>query len=338
MEVESDKILEHGIENWQELMDKIKGVETIQVVTPEIGFSALASTGDRSNGIFISSIVPNDKITMGMDFIESEPYQKLVSQEDGIILGKGLAQYLNANAGDGITLMTTTVDGALNATDFVVVDTISTFSSEMDKRYAIIHLASAQDLLATNKVEKLVIGLYETSDLFKTNEKLSKLIGPDFVIRNWEDLSPYYHQVMVFFNQLIAFLAPILMIIVWFSTMNTILMSVMERSSELATLRAVGTSKPKLLHMLMMEGIWIGIIGVILGFVIEVVLSGLINHSHIMLPPPPGQTSGYPLLVRNASGDFLFVGLLTIVVVSLSTILPALRIFKLNIVDALRKQ
>jgi ABC-type lipoprotein release transport system permease subunit len=55
-----------------------------------------------------------------------------------------------------------------------------------------------------------------------------------------------------------------------------------------------------------------------------------------MMPPPPGYSQGYPIMVRNVLGSHVFVSLLTLFIVSLSTLIPARRIFKMNIVKALR--
>jgi len=70
--------------------------------------------------------------------------------------------------------------------------------------------------------------------------------------------------------------------------------------------------------------------------VIEIGLAFLINNANLMMPPPPGATEGYRLGLLNVPGIFTFVGPVTLCVVILSTLIPARRIFRLNIVRALR--
>lgn len=335
---EEGEILEFGIDKSNDLYNKIEEIDEVELATPRINFSGLASTGEKSNGILVSALIPEKEITLGSVFIDPEPLKKLKTDDQGVIIGKGLAKLLKAKTNDYITIMTTTSDGALNAMDFKIVGTINTLSSEMDKRYAVINIKAAQELLATKKVERILVGLYKTEDLPIAIQKTSRYISSDLQIKKWKEVAPYYNKVLRFFYQIIIFLAPVLMIIVWFSTMNTIMMSILERSSELASLRAMGTSKITLFKMLFTEGIWLGIIGVSIGIALELALSYIINNAGITVPPPPGQTSGYPLMVRNVLANFLNVGFLTILVVSLSTIFPAERIFKINIVKALRGQ
>lgn len=334
---EEERILQSGINNWKDIIGKLENLEMVKVATPRISFSGLASTGEKSNGIIISAVVPGKEIVMGDEFIDPQPLKLLSGHENGILLAQGLANLLNAKAGDDVTIMTTTADGALNAIDYQVKGTLQTFSAEMNQRFAMMTLTGAQNLLNSRKVEKILVGLHQTKDLAQAIRAAETIAKPGLTIKPWHEISPYYKKVLQFFNQFLGFLTPVLMIIVGFSTMNTILMSILERSSELAALRAMGTSTGKLIRMLMSEGTWLGILGICLGVGLELILSHFINHAEIILPPPPGQTSGYPLRVNNIFTNFKLVGVLTMAIVGLSTLFPALRIGKTNIVKALRR-
>lgn len=335
---EEEKILQYGVENWQSLEKELKKIPLVKIVTPRIGFSGLASTGEKSTGIMVSAIIPQNEIILGQEFVPQDSYKKLRDNPEGILMGPALAKSLNVKAGDMVTIMTTTSDGAMNAGDYTMVGTFSTGVEEMDKRFALLTLDSAKALLVSDKVERVAVGLHSTDDIPAAVEKVKPLLPKTMVLKLWNEVNADYEKILNFFYQMIFFMLPVLMIIVWFSTMNTVLMSVMERSAELATFRAMGTSRFTMFRMLFAEGVWIGIIGVVIGFIMEIIFASVINHANIMLPPPPGNTVGYQLLVRNTPGIFVFVGLLTIIVVSLSTILPARRIFKLSIVKAIRGQ
>lgn len=337
LEKEEEKILQWGILDWEEIMRNLENLATVKAAAPRISFSGLASTGDKSNGIIISAVVPGKEILIGGEFIDPEPLRLLTGQNDGILLAEGLAKLLNTKTGEYVTIMTTTADGALNAMDYRVMGTVQVFSSEMDKRFAILTLSGAQDLLNSSKVAKILVGLHQTKDLPQAVQAAETMINPGLTIKLWHEISPYYKKVQQFFRQLIGFLTPVLLIIVGFSSMNTILMSIMERSAELAALRAMGTSKGKLVQMLISEGFWLAVLGIGLGIGLELLLSYFINHAEIMLPPPPGQTSGYNLQVNNIFENFKLVGLLIMGIVCFSSLLPALRISKINIANALRR-
>jgi putative ABC transport system permease protein len=333
---EEDKILSYGISDWNELAAQIKKDPRVSVVTPRINFFGLCSTGEKSTAVMAQAVLPAGEIEMGGDYINAEPLQKLLNEPEGILLGRLLAKSLQVKEGGEVTVLTTTSTGAMNGYDFKVISTISTGFEEMDKRFAMVSLPTAQALLASQKVERLTVTLRDTNDLNNALADWQKRLPKGITAQNWKEVFPDYTKSINFFNGMIGFVLPVLMLIVWFSTMNTILMSLMERSAEFATLRAMGTSKWRMFRMLVTEGAWIGLLGVILGIVIEIGMAFLINHANIMMPPPPGATAGYRLNVRNVMGIFTFVGPVTLIVVILSTIIPARRIFKLNIVRALR--
>ncbi|MCX6558670.1 MAG: ABC transporter permease [Candidatus Aminicenantes bacterium] len=333
---EEDKILSYGIADWSKLAAQIKEDPRVSVVTPRINFFGLCSTGEKSNAVMVRAVLPAGEIEMGGDYINAGPLKKLLNEPEGILLGKLLAKSLQVKEGGEVTILTTAATGAMNGYDFKVIGTINTGFEEMDKRFAMVSLPTAQGLLASAKVERLAVTLRDSNDLNAALADWQKRLPTGITAQNWKQVFPDYVKALNFFNAMIGFVLPVLMLIVWFSTMNTILMSLMERSAEFATLRAMGTSKWRMFRMLVTEGAWIGLLGVILGILIEIGMAFLINRAGIMMPAPPGATAGYLLNVRNVTGIFTFVGPVTLLVVILSTIIPARRIFKLNIVRALR--
>jgi putative ABC transport system permease protein len=336
LENKEKRILEYGIDDWQKIAKVLSNISYVNVVTPRITFSGLVSTGDISIGIMVSAVLPLNEIKMGGQMVEHKAYHLFLREPYGILIGPGLAQLLSVNIGDNLTLMTTTAHGSLNAMDFKVIGTVSSGFEEMDNRFAVLSLDSAQRLLASQRVERLLVGLKRTEELPLAVNATQKIIPAGIKLRLWHEVDKYFWQVSAFFNQFIGFFLPVLMLIVWFSTMNTVLTSILERSPELATLRAIGTSNWRLLRLLFSEGMLIGITSVVLGILLELGFSVLCNRFHITLPTPPGYTESYHFIIRNIWKNYVFVSLLTLAIVSLSTLIPARRIFKMNIVKTLR--
>ena len=80
---------------------------------------------------------------------------------------------------------------------------------------------------------------------------------------------------------------------------------------------------------------FLGVIGGILSAIFAFGISNLINYFNIMLPPPPGLTEAYPLMLRNVPGFYIQIFTVTIIVAMISSILPAFRATRMKIVDAL---
>jgi putative ABC transport system permease protein len=112
-------------------------------------------------------------------------------------------------------------------------------------------------------------------------------------------------------------------------------MSIMERTREIGTQLAVGTSRLRLLLNFLYEGLMIGVFGGLLGLLVGAGLAELIDHAGLRMPPPPGGTSGYPLFVDLVPGVFVGVFLLIVTTTVVSTIAPAFKASRMKIVDAL---
>jgi len=331
------RILKFGIKDWKEICKKLKSLDEVEVCLPRVGFMGLASTGEKSVAVIVNAIQPQKEVELGSGFIDSKPLEALSKERYSIGLGKALVKSLGVKKGDYVTLFTTTSEGALNAMDFKVTSVFSALSEELEKRLAMINLEDAFELLGTKKVRSIAVGLYNTEDLPVVMRKLPSLLPPSVSAKVWKEIAKDYLKVMNFFFGFIGFLTIVIMIIVWFSAMNTVMMSVLERTSEFAAIKAMGGKNSLLMRMLTLEGIWLGIIGVAAGFVLELIFSWLINHASIMLPPPPNSTHGYLLRVKNSPDIFIWVGIATVLIVALSSFLPSIRILRLKIAEGLRK-
>ena len=122
-----------------------------------------------------------------------------------------------------------------------------------------------------------------------------------------------------------------------FTVGNTMSMAVVERTTEIGTLRAIGQRRSGIRRLFMLEGLLLGVIGAALGVLTGLALANLINHSGLTWTPP-GYVYAYPLRVR-IWGDWGLLaesaaGLVAVAVVSAWW--PANRASKLVIVEALR--
>src|SRR5205085_1918317 len=151
------------------------------------------------------------------------------------------------------------------------------------------------------KVENQLVFLNQTADTATVHTALLGSVS-GIEIKEWSELAPFYHQVVALYNGIFGFLGIVVFAIVVFSVANTILMSVFERTREIGTLMAIGTTRGRLRSMFVAEGVAIGVIGGVLGLTIGALLATLINHGHVMLPPPPGYTAGYRLEIMLQPG------------------------------------
>jgi putative ABC transport system permease protein len=329
----SQKPLEHALENVAALRAVIEKDPRVESTAAQITLMGLVSNGDKSETFIATAVEPEkDRNMRGSRLLEGT--QLPDNEPDAVLLGKGLAASMNARSGDYITLMTPTVSGSLNAMDVRVAGIFQTGVKELDERAVKMPIAGAQSLLQTTKVEKLLVFLRdtETTDAMRADIERRRL---PVEIKSWSELASFYHQVVLLYNGIFGFLGLIVFGVVIFSVANTIVMSIFERTREIGTLMAIGTTRGRVWRMFFLEGLMTGVLGGVLGLVIGALLAWLINNANVMLPPPPGYTVGYRLQILLQTPVLMTAFLISVITATLSSILPAFKASRLKIVDAL---
>jgi putative ABC transport system permease protein len=222
--------------------------------------------------------------------------------------------------------------------DVRVAGIIQTGVKELDERAVKMPIAGAQSLLQTTKVERLLVFLRETETTGAVRKDLDQLFAKNkwpLEMKSWSELASFYHQVVLLYNGIFGFLGLIVFGVVIFSVANTIVMSIFERTREIGTLMAIGTTRGRIWRMFFLEGLMTGVLGGLLGLAAGALLATLINAGNVMLPPPPGYTVGYRLQILLQTPVLTAAFLISVVTATLSSILPALKASRLKIVDAL---
>ena len=296
---DEDMPMQNGLAGAAELDARLSALPQVRAVLPRIQFSGLISNGDKS-AIFIGAgVVPElDFRVRGpqMSFVEGEPFGP-GSAVPEIALGKDLAKLMKAKVGSSLTLLATTTEGNLNAVDVLVRGIISVGVPDIDKRLVLTDIAAVQKLLLTDKVSTLSLYLKDTAG---TGAVASQVQAgePRLAVRTWLDLAVFYRAVRDLYNRIFGMLGAIMVVIVLFAMSNTMGMTVAERTREIGTLRAIGTHPGEIVRNFLFEGIVIGAAGAAAGMAIAAAATFALTFAGIQMPPPPGRSSGYPLLVN----------------------------------------
>ncbi|MGC1819210.1 MAG: FtsX-like permease family protein, partial [Casimicrobiaceae bacterium] len=113
-------------------------------------------------------------------------------------------------------------------------------------------------------------------------------------------------------------------------------MSTLERTGEIGTMLAMGTSRRSILRMHFAEGVLLGGAGAILGVLIGIGLALAISWVGIPMPPPPGRDSGYSAQIMVGFPVILDAIALALASAAVAGIYPAWKASRMPIVDALR--
>ena len=327
--------LQHGLTNAERIRSRLLTEPAVRQVLPRVEFSGLIGNGEKSTVMMAVGIEADSEFAIKGPFLKLQSGRVLSGdQRAHVLLGDGLARSLKAAPGTTLTLLATTVDGALNALDVTVAGTFSTGVTEIDKRLVYIDVFSAQQLLATDRITSLGVFL----DRMESTEPLRARIQnaqPELAVQTWVEQAAFYRSVRDLYNRIFGGLGLVIGIIVVFVVTNAMAMAVIERTREVGTLRALGTLPQQLVGCFALEGLLLGGLGAILGAVITGLITVTLLWLPIQMPPPPGRSSGYPLQIAF-DGTLYGVTLLSVLALSaIASAAVARRTVHRSIVDAL---
>jgi putative ABC transport system permease protein len=298
---DEDTPLQHGLDDADAITARLLAIEEVRQVLPRVEFSGLISNGDKSVVMVAAGISPDAEFSVKGPFLAMKSGKVLGTGEAGkpqlaVMLGEGLARSLKAEPGASLTLMASTTEGALNALDVTVSGVFSTGVPEMDKRLVYTDLATAQKLLVTQRISSLGVFL-DRMDATGAAQARVKAALPQLTVQTWLDQAVFYRSVRDLYNRIFGALGTIIGVIVVFVVTNAMAMAIIERTREIGTLRAMGTGQGQLVRGLALEGLLLGGVGALLGVLLAVGVAVALLVFPVQMPPPPGRSTGYPLLV-----------------------------------------
>lgn len=312
--------------------------QSISTVTSRVAFSGLVSLGDTTINFIGEGIDPTKEALISDEIHIQEGRNLERDQERSALLGEGLAKNLAAKPGDKIVILVTAANGAPNAIELTVAGTFFTAAKEFDDSALRLPIALTQKLMRITGSTSWVVLLKNTEHTTKVVTELRSVLPTDnFQVVPWIDLADFYKKTVALFGTQLSLMKAIIALIIVLTISNTQTMSILERTTEIGTMMAIGGRRSAVLRMFILEGFLIGLIGgissVAFGYLIATVIS---ITGGIPMPPAPGMETGFsadilltPLLSINAIE-------LAIVTTLLASAIPAWKASRMNVVDALR--
>ncbi|HVA12627.1 MAG TPA: FtsX-like permease family protein [Stellaceae bacterium] len=252
----------------------------------------------------------------------------------------------DAAASDGeptIDLLAATAGGAPNVVSLKIVHVESQPFKELDDNYVGMNLSLAQQLVygrGEHEVTGIVLQLKRSEDVPMARARLATLIDEhklDLEVRDFTELTPEYNQIIGLFGSIFSFISVIIGIVVLFTVTNAMGMSVVERTDEIGTTRAIGVRRAGIRRQFLVEGALLGLIGATVGVALAYVAADAVNGAGITWIPP-GAPAPVPLRLYMAGAWALIAGtwLGLVVTATIAAFVPAHRAARMKVVDALR--
>lgn len=321
--------------NSEELEHFLLQQKGVDYVFPRLSLNAMLVKGKTSmagHGLGIRA----EKEAEFFNNLRIEEGVALSNQENGIMLGKGLAKSLNVNPGDQLSIYTKAINGRIKKSKLTVTGIFSTGNMEFDNRVFRVQLEKAQDLLATKAVETLSLGLsdHESWDLVA---KTIQSKFPQLEATSFDELDKVYYQNSVdWLKAQFHVVQAIILSIVLLGIFNTISASILERKQEIGNLRANGESRFDIIKLILAEAAFLGALGSMLGLAFTYVISKGFFENGILMPPGPGSTRAFYLIFSFTWTMAFSTMAMSVVSAIIASFLAGLKVAKMPIAKALR--
>jgi putative ABC transport system permease protein len=326
-------------QEFEEIRSLISSFPHVEDVTPKLEISGLMTYGGKSVSFLGVGVDPQKdaRFSTMISIIEGSS----LSEKDpmGVVIGKGLAAKLKLRAGDFATLLANTQDGNYNGVDVRIKGIFEGGLKEFDDWVMKIPISKAQELINLKQSQSVVILLDRTENTQAMKAHLIEAFKEkniDVELTSWEDLAIFYNQVVNMFGKELDVVKVIICIIVILSIINSMTMSIYERTREVGTMIAIGTLPRNILRLFLLEGLILGLIGGAIGVLSGVGLSLIISYIGIPMPPPPASTRAFIAQVDIVPSVLVFAFVLSVISTVIASFYPAFRASRLRIVNALR--
>jgi putative ABC transport system permease protein len=322
---------------------RIEGLPFIKSYAERIKVLGLVSSAESSSGVLIWGIDPTKEPTVSAIKTYLKQGKFLDNEPGGIYIGKSLADKLNVGLDDKIVLMGQGLSPDIGSAAYRVRGIYVSSSPEFDKFNVYINLADARDLLSMgNRVSEIVIIADRMDHVDPLAVSLrDRLAVSDLEVLTWRQLSPIIVEMIDMFNSFNYIIYIIVILAMAFGIINTILMSVLERTREIGILMAIGTKPGRVFWEVMSEGFMLGLVGLTVGWTINLIFYAIVSHTGIDLSMWAGSLKymggiGAIIYPKITISNVIKSTIAVFVATQVSALYPAVKITRLSPVKAIR--
>jgi lipoprotein-releasing system permease protein len=266
-----------GILNWQALAKEVNAMPGVVASAPLIRSQGMLAHAGRVQGVMITGIDPEAEkfVSILPNHIKKGRLESLEEGRFNVLLGELLARQLNAQVGDKITLMlpeaTLSPAGVLPRVKRLTVSGIFAVGAELDASMAVVNLADAAKL---ERLDAQAQGLrIKFANLFDAPSGIWRIVDGldgDYSGSDWTRTHGNLFQAVKMEKTMIGLLLLIIVAVAAFNIISTLVMAVTDKQADIAILRTMGASPRTVMQIFMVQGVAIGVIGVVLGTILGV--------------------------------------------------------------------
>ena len=337
-----DPEISKTISNPAGLIAELAQINGVTAVAARSNGFVLLAKDERSFAAAVVGVDPSNEGKIStLSNLVSQGRGLLPDDTNAIIIGDGLARNLKLAVGDDVTMLGSGMDGSVAADVLNIVGIFKTNVPELDRQIAQMPLSRFDDaFLMEGGVNIIAISGETMLDIERAEPKLRELAAKyDTTYLNWAELRPEVQQMISLDMATSSMMYVTLIVVVVFIILNTLYMSVLERTREFGVLLALGMKPRQIGGMVWTEFVFLSLLGNGIGLVLGIALTGYVQSIGITVSGMDEiyaqwglPSTFYPVMtpLRVAAGPVAIV-----VGISLLGVIPYRRVLGLEPVKAM---
>ena len=331
---------------YQQVAEKVEKMDGVVAITPFVYTQVMLNNSGRVSGAVLRGVDPESaaRVVSFDKMIKEGSLSSLSEAENGIpsiIIGSELAKQIGAATGSLVTVISpegklTPLGRTPNTKRFKVTAIFDSGMYEYDASMVYISLGEAQRFLALgDSVTGLELKVKEVYQSDIIAGKIQKSLGYPYWTKDWKLMNRSLFSALKLEKLTMFVILTMIVLVGALNIISTLVMVVMEKTRDVAILRAMGASARSIMSIFMFQGILVGVIGTIAGLFSGLGLCHLLSrYQFINLPSDVYYISKLP--VQVSVSDVSIVAAAAVVISFLATLYPAWYASRLNPVESFR--
>ncbi|HEX5108934.1 MAG TPA: ABC transporter permease [Vicinamibacterales bacterium] len=337
-----------GVVDYHADVERIRQVNGVLGAAPSLTIQGIISTDDGAQAfIEIKGVDPALEPAV-TDIGKAMQVGSLADVEGespegapGVVLGNIMAKTLNVQKGDRVRLLTaqsstmSPMGPIPRARTARVVGVYSLGLQEFDSGYGFVSLDFARVLAGGSQPAQIQVKLQNADDAPEIARNISATLGPEYVSQEWQQVNKPLFSALWLEKTGLAIAIGLIVTVAALNIVASLILLVMEKSRDIAILKTMGLSAPRVMKVFMLQGLIIGLVGTGVGAGLGLAACRILDkYQLIHISMDVYQIAHLPFIVRPL--DFFLVIVSAVVVCFLATLYPSRQAARLDPVQALR--
>ena len=323
----------------EQIVGRIKKIPYVTAVAPVVDVNAIIQSSKKLGAVNILAVNPseypeNDLLASSLD---NGQFNALARTPYGIILGARLAQELDLVPGEKVRIMFPlgarySITGRIPAQRLFTYIGSFYLGSEADGSVGLINLEDGQKVMRLGK--KFSGYRVWLEDPFMIERFISDYGSQNVV--DWRREKGPLFQAIAMEKKMMSLMLFLIVFVAVFNILSSLIMTVIDKTREIAIMRTMGLKSRTVMQIFMIEGLWCGFIGTVLGTLLGLPCALYLNQILHFLGVANMFLFGQPLPVLIEPLQIAIIILSSIALTTAATIYPAYKAARILPAEALR--